>query len=352
MKVDRKPIFVLLILGFLFSCAPTPQQIVPEKAVIPPVDSVFEKARRSTVRIVSWTGTNIAYGSGFFAAANKIATNIHVVARPGPIFAKLVDGKTIWTVEGVTAYDVKNDLVVLRIAGENAPLPLDNSDKVQTGEPIVAFGYPCGKYKVMPGTIARSKKIFNWLRMKIDTPVGSSGGPVLNKDGQVIGIIVGYGDAFHSYAIPANVLKVLLARSDSIESLVDWRKRDFIRASAYEIQGQKKYRANNHKEAIALFDKAIQLNPETWVSYYNRGAAKFRLAESAKKHGNAGRARELYQAAIDDYTQTLEKSPWNVSAYRYRGRAKEALGQHEAAKADFKKAKALLSQDTLLTDNR
>ena len=194
----------------------------------------------------------------------------------------------------------------------------------------------------MPGTIARSKKIFNWLRMKVDTTVGSSGGPVLNKDGQVIGVIVGYGDdAFHSYAIPANVLKVLLAEPDTFECLREWWKRDIIRASAYEIQGQKKYRANDYKEAIALFDKAIQLNPETWVSYYNRGTAKFRLAESAKKHGNAGRARELYQAAIDDYTQTLEKAPWNVSAYRNRGFAKAELGQKEAAKADFEKAKEL-----------
>ena len=344
---------LLAISGFSIICGCS--ALGPKKIERPqvPLDFPFsEKVRRSTVRIVSWTGTNIAYGSGFFVASDKIATNIHVVARLGPVFAKLVDGETIWKIESVTAYDVKNDLVVLKIAGESAPLSLDDSDKIQTGEPIIAMGYPSGKYKVMPGTIARSKKIFNWLRMKIDTPVGSSGGPVLNKDGQVIGIIVGYGDAFHSYAIPANVLKVLLARSDSIESLADWRKRDLIRASAYEIQGQKKYRANDHKEAISLFDKAIQLNPKTWVSYYNRGTAKFRLAESAKKHGNAGRARELYQAAIDDYIQTLEKAPWNVSAYRNRGRAKEALGQHEAAKADFKKAKALLSRETPLTDNR
>ena len=342
MKVDRKSIFVLLTLGFLFSCAPAPQQIISEKPVAPPVDSASEKARRSTVRIVSWTGTKMAYGSGFFVAPDKIATNIHVVARPGPIFAKLVDGETIWTVEGVTGYNVKNDLVVLKISGESTPLPLADSDDIQTGTPLVAFGYPGGKYKVMPGTIARSKKIFNWLRMKVDTTVGSSGGPVLNKDGQVIGVIVGYGDdAFHSYAIPANVLKVLLAEPDTFECLREWWKRDIIRASAYEIQGQKKYRANDYKEAIALFDKAIQLNPETWVSYYNRGTAKFRLAESAKKHGNAGRARELYQAAIDDYTQTLEKAPWNVSAYRNRGFAKAELGQEEAAKADFEKAKEL-----------
>lgn len=342
MKGDRKSIFIFLTLGFLFSCGLTPQQIISEKPVTPPVNSVSEKARRSTVRIVSWTGTKIAYGSGFFAAPDKIATNIHVVARPGPIFAKLVDGKTIWAVEGVTAYDVENDLVVLKIADESAPLSLGDSDKVQTGEPIVAFGYPGGKYKVMHGTIGSSRKIYEWIRMKVDTSVGSSGGPVLNMDGQVIGIIVGYGDdAFHSYAIPANVLKKLLAKSDSIESLVEWRKRDFIRAHAYHVQGQKKYRSRDYKEAIVDFDKAIQLNPDMAVAYYNRGTAKFRLAESARKHGNVERARELYQTAIDDYTQTLKINSEYIGAYRNRGNAKEALGQYEAAQADFQKAKAL-----------
>ena len=342
MKGNRKSIFILLTLSFLFSCGLTPQQIISEKPVTAPVNSVSEKARRSTVRIVSWTGTKIAYGSGFFVAADKIATNIHVVARPGPIFAKLVDGETIWTVEGVTAYDVKNDLAVLKITGESMPLPLDDSDKVQTGEPIIAVGYPGGEYKVMHGTIGSSRKIYKWIRMKVDTPVGSSGGPVLNMDGQVIGVIVGYGDdAFHSYAIPANVLKKLLAKSDSIESLVEWRKRDFIRAHAYHVQAQKKYRSKDYKEAIADFDKAIQLNPDVAVAYYNRGTAKFRLAESEDAHGNSQKARELYQEAINDYTQTLEKSPWNVSAYRNRGFAKAALGQTEAAEADFQKAKEL-----------
>ena len=73
MKVDRKSIFVLLTLGFLFSCAPTPQQIVSEKPITPPVDSVSEKVKGSTVRLVSLRGI----GSGFFVARDKIATNIH-----------------------------------------------------------------------------------------------------------------------------------------------------------------------------------------------------------------------------------------------------------------------------------
>ncbi|MCG9133499.1 tetratricopeptide repeat protein [Candidatus Poribacteria bacterium] len=49
----------------------------------------------------------------------------------------------------------------------------------------------------------------------------------------------------------------------------------------------------------------------------------------------------MYQDAINDYTRTLEKSPWNVNAYRNRGFAKAKLGRREAAEVDFQKAKEL-----------
>ena len=55
-------------------------------------------------------------------APDKIVTNMHVVSSPGVIFAKLSDNETIWAVEGVTAFDIENDLVILKIAGEGVPL--------------------------------------------------------------------------------------------------------------------------------------------------------------------------------------------------------------------------------------
>ena len=60
----------------------------------------------------------IGAGSGFFVKPDKVVTNFHVIARPGPIFAKLSDDETIWMVESIAAYDMENDLVVLRIAGD------------------------------------------------------------------------------------------------------------------------------------------------------------------------------------------------------------------------------------------
>ena len=150
----------------------------PEAAKGQTADSKVTKTGESIVLVMGWTETSGIFfgGSGFFVDEDKIATNIHNVARSGPVFVKLSDKKTICAIEGVTAYDVENDLVVLKIAGEGTPLPLADSDKVQSGERVTAIGYPNGKYKVTQGTIQSIRNTDKWLRMKVELFGGNSGG--------------------------------------------------------------------------------------------------------------------------------------------------------------------------------
>ena len=106
--------------------------------------------------------------AAFFVAPDKIATNIHVVAHPGPVFIKSPDKKNIWTVEGVTAFDVKNDLALLKIAGEDGTSSLlGDSDAVGVGDTVIATGYPGGTYKVTKGVVHRVRSNDKWLQMEI-----------------------------------------------------------------------------------------------------------------------------------------------------------------------------------------
>ena len=368
----------------------------PEKANVQTGD------RESIVLVMGWDSTlNSFFGaSGFFVDEDKIATNIHNVALPGPVFAKLSDTQIICAIEGVTAYDVKNDLVVLKIAGEGTPLPLADSDKVQSGERVTALGYPNIKYKVTQGTIQSIWNTWLRIRMKVGFLSGNSGGPVLNRSGQVIGIYAA-GSERYGCAIRSNVLKVLLAEAKPTEPLAAWRKRDPIRAYAYHLQGRFKYEAGHYQEAISDFDKAVQLNPETLYTYYKRGEAKTTLGEYeaaiadfdkaiqlnpefvaaeasyARKHavkalkeketqkkarnprnlpdyitrakqrfslgkfqadrGNAEKAQELLAAAIEDWTHVIKSAPGDAEAYSGRGLAKLALGDAAGAITDFDK---------------
>ncbi len=151
MKTDRKFLLGLLALIILCSCARAPQEI-QEKSLVPAEPLEPEGVRNSIVRVVSMSRIR-GVGNGFFVARNKVATNIHVVAHLEPVLVQSVDHEKRWTVEGATAFDMKNDLAILKVTGAGAPLPLGNSDTVQSGEAVSAVGYPKGKYTVSEGTL-------------------------------------------------------------------------------------------------------------------------------------------------------------------------------------------------------
>ncbi len=368
---------LLVTFGFLLSCAQAPQQVA-EKTLDPTADIATQKAKDSTVRLVSRVGKLKTLGSGFFVDTDKIATTIHVVAQPGPIFAKLSGKERTLAVKGIAAFDVKNNLVILKLSGIGTPLPLGNSDTVQTDESVSVVGYPYRQYEAAVGTIDSIQKSDEWFRMKIATPRGTSGGPVLNSKGQVIGINVGYGDDTHSYAIPSGALKELLSQSESLELLKEWRKRNHIRAEVHHSQGVAKSTAKDYKNAIVDFDKAIELNLEHVRAYYKRGKAKYhindyaeaiddcthaiklnpeharaysvrgvakiKLGDSKLDNGDKEKARYLYQEAIDDGTQAITIDPKNAGFYINRGAAKFKLGKSKFDSRDAKKARHLYQE--------
>ena len=319
----------LLTLTVLFSCARAPQQIVevPGVGPVPKEGSDF-----TVIRVEGRYGA----ASGFFVEPDKIATNIHVIAHPGPVFIKSPDKKKIWSVEGITAFDVKNDLVILKIAGEGAPPLLGNSDAVDIGDTVIAVGYPGGTYRITKGVVHRVRNNDKWLQLQIALTGGSSGSPVQDSKGQIIGIVSAVEDPY-SYVIPSNALKTLVARSGPVEPLTQWRKRKPIRAYIYSVRGQRKYNANHYVEAIADFDKAIKLNPQKADAYYNRGLAKFTLGDLEFVQGNLNSAWKLYGAGIQDSTQAIKLNPEDTYAYHNRAGGKFRLGQSKANQGDIAK---------------
>ena len=263
MKTNRKFLLGLLALIILCACARVSQENA-KKALVPTVPlkledvSKFIKRKQATVRV----GNRFGYASGFFADRNKVATNVHVIARFAPILVKSFDEEAIWDVEGVTAFDVENDLVILKVKGAGTPLPLADSDALRIGEPVFAVGNSDGEYKITEGTVHSVRNSDKWIRIKMNTSPGSSGSAILNSEGQVIGVDT-LGDPFYSYAIPSNALKVLLERSGSTEPLTQWQKRRQISAYYYMTQANHRYNAERYAEAIVDLNKALQLNSES-----------------------------------------------------------------------------------------
>lgn len=321
------------------------------------LNRALKNLKGSVVHIEVGIGENKGHGTGFFVASDKVATNIHVVARQGPIIMKKVgennivlplaginstesvNKDAIGIVESVTAFDVKNDLVILKVNAVSTPFPIGNSKEVKVNEPITTMGFPSRKFSFSKGRIYNIEKSGQRLQIEINLSGGSSGSPVFNKKGEVIGIHAYSNPTLgYSLAIPSNYLIVLLMQSEGIEPLAEWHQRDEIRSYAHHVRGRNKFDKGQYKNAISEFKKAIKLNTESIYTYYKRGDAKLQQGILKIRSGKTQEANQYFNAAIKDFTDAIKINPENADAYMLRGTAKFELGNRNAAISDYDKA--------------
>ena len=348
MKKNKKVLSSLFIfLAVLLSCAQVPQEIVEETAT--PLGSLASEKRDGStvqVRLVRTSGKLAQIGSGFFVARDKIATNLHNVASKNLVFAKLTDKETILEIEGVTAFDFKNDLVILKVSGVGVPFSLGDSDAIEIGEPVSTLGYPETEYSVTEGIIHGIGNNRKWFRVKAEYVGGMSGGPVLNREGEVIGVAAS-STGIYGAAVASNVLKLLLAQSDSTESLEQFRKRDPVRAYTDVGRGQREIFRGDYVGAIDAFDEAIELYPAGADIYGIRGLAKLHLGESEAAKGNTEESQNYYNEAIADFNKAIELSPDDSASpegYRILGYAKTKFGEFEDTKGNADEAQDYYKQ--------
>ena len=228
-----------------------------------------------------------ALGSGFFIASDKIVTNVHVLAGKATVTAKCIETETAYTVEGIIAFDDINDLAVLKIVEKAAPFPLGDSRRVRKGNQVCLIGCPKGKVNHVEGTVdsIRNSGKHHWIEFNIPSGRGYSGSPVLNAKGEVVSVVQS-SEAYSKQDTPtkyrtisSNVLKLPLEHTGEVESLETWQNRDRIRAYVKYNDGYLSSQHGDIKEAIALYDAAIKLNPDVADAYNGRAVAKKSLAK-------------------------------------------------------------------------
>ena len=184
-----------------------------------------KKALAATIHLVlvgandeKWTG------SGFFVRPNQIVTNFHVIDGAVGGLAKRVSQETVYTIKGFTAKEKGHDLAILQVSAYGVePLPLGDSDEVEIGDTVYAVGNPRGLEGTFSNGIIsqiRGKGAEKLLQFTASISKGNSGGPVLNEDGEVIGVVsfripdirnFDYSGNLN-FAIPSNYLKALIDR--------------------------------------------------------------------------------------------------------------------------------------------
>jgi S1-C subfamily serine protease len=169
-------------------------------------------------------GHPVAQGTGFLVSKDgRIVTNYHVIKGASSAIVKLPDG-AFYDVAGVVAFDKARDLAVIKAHGQNfRVVTLGNSDRVQVGEEIVAIGSPLSlESTVSSGIVSgiRTIKEEGGKFLQVTAPIspGSSGGPLFNMAGEVVGITTLYlkGGENLNFAIPVNDAKLLLSADSKV----------------------------------------------------------------------------------------------------------------------------------------
>ncbi len=154
---------------------------------------IATRVKRSLVVITTRDskGNAVAQGSGFFITPHVVVTNLHVMKRASEASVKSLSDGVAYKVDWVLAFSLNHDLCALNVSDANG-VPLASSAGVASvGDEIIVAGNPEGlEASFSKGIISAIRKEQGLLQ--IDAPIspGSSGGPVVNQRGEVIGVAV------------------------------------------------------------------------------------------------------------------------------------------------------------------
>ncbi len=183
--------------------------------------NVIARVKPSVVYIDTVTGS----GSGIIISTDGyILTNGHVVSGINSAIVKLTNGASY--TGNIIGRDENIDLALLKISATGLSAAFfGNSDLVDQGDTVFTFGYPLGiegDVAFKDGTLSRRQKIGDTTYLEISAQIlpGNSGGPLVNQEGEVIGIntlVLGtskvngvlIGETL-KYALPINIAKTLI----------------------------------------------------------------------------------------------------------------------------------------------
>jgi len=290
-------------------------------------------------------GEKLSRGSGFFIAVDRVVTNRHVIDNAFRAEVHSYNG-SVYPVRGVIAVDAEGDLALLRIEAppnQVRPLLLDKTSP-QEGESVVVIGNPFGlEGSVTNGIVSAVRDIPTFGRIiQITAPIspGSSGSPVVNMQGQVIGVATLQitGGQSVNFAIPSERISQLqggallslsdlvattgrnkrakavqsfrdglsfLSKDDCENALPYFEKAvesDSNYAEAWAQAGFCKEKLGRHADAIEASKKAVNLRPSA-ESYFNIGLANYYLKQ--------------YRDAAEGYRQSIKLDPYNAADAYY-----------------------------------
>jgi serine protease Do len=227
--MSRRTVVLTALIAGLFlvpAAADEPKKDAPAEKTV----EELAKELRPSVVVITAKGRDSkrdSLGTGFVISADGlIATNMHVIGEGRAITVETADGKK-HDVVAVHATDRARDLALIKIDAKNLPaLPLGDSAGLKDGQAIVVLGNPQGlKHSVVAGVVSGRREIDgnSMIQLAIPLEPGNSGGPLVDRQGRVQGVITLKSLVTENlgFAVPVSALEPLRKKPNPV-SMANW----------------------------------------------------------------------------------------------------------------------------------
>ncbi len=189
----------------------------------PSFANLFTRQSDSIVTIAAQNRKQAQLGTGFIVNSDGlILTNAHLINNAERVIVKLHDHRGYRRAQ-VLAVDEKKDLAAIKVNISNLkPVKFGNSNRIKIGERVVTIGNPLGLESTISDGLVSSLRDAGhgqkWLQISVPLSRGSSGGPLFNAHGEVIGITTASLAAGQNlnFAIPINDVKPFLKKAKNV----------------------------------------------------------------------------------------------------------------------------------------
>jgi serine protease Do len=211
------------------------------------VRDVFERAAKAIVKIHGVDEHSEICGTGFFVDPTGTLYTAYTVGGEAGNFTVEFDGKKIPARQLVA--DIRSGTAMLKIDETTPALPIGKSEELQLATPVVSIGYPLDLPKTPNfGMIAGFDRkclgrYFSTIHLRVNAPTqrGEAGAPLLNMNGEVVGIVVsGLESNSACYAVPIEAAEKI--RSDFVrfgEARHGWIGVNNVSLASKEVYGSR-----------------------------------------------------------------------------------------------------------------
>jgi Flp pilus assembly protein TadD len=311
-------------------------------------EKIFSQHNKAVVVVMTYDGANkgISQGSGFIVRQDGvIVTNYHVISDAKSI--KIKAANKVFNVDYIIDLDKENDIAILKVNASNMPIViLGDFRKTKIGEKIYVISSPKGLENTISDGILSGKREDEDDKtiLQITAPIspGSSGGPVFNQNGQVIGVATFLLKESQNlnFAMPVDGIKDKIT-TKKVAAIKSKQIENYSKTSEYWYNLGIIYgKSGKLQEAMDAFKEAIHIKPDYAEAHNGLGSAYWKsgYAEAHRGPGSAyGKSGKL-QEAVDAFKEAIRIKPDYAEAHTNLGTAYSQSGKYQEAIESFKEA--------------